>query len=281
MSDLFTPGGTAQDSLRRENMTVRVLTERGMAPELANIVARNPQMLQQVLAGVVGPRNPTVVPDGASVLMPDGRTVTPGGAGGRQARAFDQALGRQQAETLGTINSGARNARDQIANLESMEAALNEYQRTSTLGTGLAAPYEAALRRAAQHLGAGNAATAGAAELVTSIQNRMALLMRNPDGGMGMPGALSDADRRFLVASQPGIDKSPAGNKLMIEILRRTEQRKVEIAQLAEQYVQRHGSLTGFEAAVREFAAANPLFADMRGAGAGTSNDGWQVRRLN
>jgi hypothetical protein len=264
-----------------ENMTVRALTARGMDPNMATIVARNPALLQSALATMMGPRNPTVIPEGASVRLPDGQIITPGGAGGRQARAFEQAIGKQQAERLGTINAAAQNARDQLASLEAMEQALNEYNTQSTLGTGNLAPYEAAVRRFAQHFGIAGAETAAAAELITSIQNRMALLMRNPDGGMGMPGALSDADREFLRSAQPGIDKSPAGNRLMIGIMRRMEQRKIEIAQLAESYIATHGNLTGFEAAVRQYANANPLFADMRGPGRAGSGDGFTIRRLN
>src|SRR5690606_10596960 len=97
-------------------------------------------------------------------------------------------------------------------------------------------------------------------ELIRSIQNRMALTMRSPDGGMGMPGALSDRDIKFLKDSQIGIDRSPEGNQRMLEAYRKMEQRKVELAQLADQYVEQNGQLdAGFNKAVREYAKANPL----------------------
>jgi len=86
-------------------------------------------------------------------------------------------------------------------------------------------------------------------------------MMRNPDGGMGMPGALSDRDIRFLKDSQIGIDRSPEGNRRMLQAFRLMEQRKIELARLADEYMTEHGRLdAGFNRVVRDYANANPLF---------------------
>ena len=66
----------------------------------------------------------------------------------------------------------------------------------------------------------------------------------------------------------------------MIEILRRVEQRKMDIAALAERYVAQNGNLTGFDGAVREFAEKNPLFAGMS-TGAPAGGGTFSIRRIN
>jgi hypothetical protein len=162
-------------------------------------------------------------------------------------------------------------ARDMMGLLDVAEQALG-----SGVRTGFAAEEEAQLRRLGVALGVDSPENLGkvaGAELLKSVQNRMALMMRNPEGGMGMPGAMSDADRVFLKESQPGIGTSPEGNRFMIEALRRMERRKAEISQLANDYVlevdpktgESRGQLdAGFDKRVREFAEANPIFGDMK-----------------
>ena len=86
--------------------------------------------------------------------------------------------------------------------------------------------------------------------------------MRNPDSGMGMPGTMSDADREFLKASQLGLDKSPGGNKAMLMAARALKNRKLEVAKMADEYIEKNGALDpGFNRMVRDYAEKNPLFA--------------------
>ena len=114
-------------------------------------------------------------------------------------------------------------------------------------------------------LGIGNADKIAGGELLTAVQNRMALQMRSPDSGMGMPGAVSDRDLTFLKEAQIGLDRTPEGNRKMLDAFRKLEQRKLEIAQLADQYIQQNGRLdAGFNQAVRQYAAANPMFPEQQ-----------------
>lgn len=118
--------------------------------------------------------------------------------------------------------------------------------------------------RIATSLGIGDEEITAAGDILTAVQNRLALIMRSPDGGAGMPGAVSDRDLEFLRAAQPGLDKTPEANRMMIEMLRRLETRKLEIAELADRYIASQGQLDGgFNAVVRQFAESNPLFAGM------------------
>ena len=56
------------------------------------------------------------------------------------------------------------------------------------------------------------------AEVFNAISNQLALLIRNPDSGMGLPGATSNRDLSFLIESVPNLGTSVAGNKLLLEV---------------------------------------------------------------
>lgn len=56
------------------------------------------------------------------------------------------------------------------------------------------------------------------AEVFNAISNQLALLIRNPDSGMGLPGATSNRDLNFLIESVPNLGTSVEGNKLLLEV---------------------------------------------------------------
>lgn len=272
------------ESARIQRLTYDTLIGRGMDKKMAELVARQPALLKSMLPTLVGQRDkptdemreynfdiqqrrargqtelPTFGDWKANLKKAGANSIS---IDQRGQSAFEQETGKAQAERLDKVVKGGVAARDELANLEAAQAAIDSYNQGSWFGTGKLGEGEAALRGYARAIGVGNAETLGAAELVRATQNKMALQMRNPDGGMGMPGALSDADREFLRASQPGLDKSPEGNRRMIEISRRMAQRKIEIASMAEKYAQKNRSMTGFEDAVAEYYRDKPLFADL------------------
>jgi len=189
-------------------------------------------------------------------------------------KAWDQESAKLQAKRYDDITAGAGNAQDMLSMYDLAEQAL-----TSGVRTGFGAETELNLRQLGASMGIDtDPEKLAGGELIRSIQNRMALLMRSPNGGMGMPGALSDRDIKFLKDAQIGLDRSPEGNRQMLEAYRSMEQRKIEISQLADQYVEEHGKLdAGFNKTVREYAKANPLFPEKptgsgatRGAGGAT-----------
>ncbi len=189
-------------------------------------------------------------------------------------KAWDQESAKLQAKRYDDITASAGNAQDMLSMYDLAEQAL-----TSGVRTGFGAETELNLRQLGASMGIDtDPEKLAGGELIRSIQNRMALLMRSPNGGMGMPGALSDRDIKFLKDAQIGLDRSPEGNRQMLEAYRSMEQRKIEISQLADQYVEEHGKLdAGFNKAVREYAKANPLFPEKptesgatRGAGGAT-----------
>lgn len=173
-------------------------------------------------------------------------------------KAWDTESAKLFAKRYDDISAGAMNAQQMLGMYDLAEQALSAGVRT-----GVGAEAELSLRQlgAAMGMNTDPEKLAGG-ELIRAVQNRMALTMRSPDGGMGMPGALSDRDIKFLKDSQIGIDRSPEGNRAMLAAFRAMENRKVQLSQLADEYIAQHGRLdAGFNRAVREFANANPLFA--------------------
>lgn len=101
------------------------------------------------------------------------------------------------------------------------------------------------------------------------ITNELALAMRDPSSGGGMPGAMSDDDRNFLVSSVPNLSQSADGRRQMIKMLSATQQRNVDVAAMARKWQQRYGRLdtanpsTGksFYDNLSDWSNSNPLFS--------------------
>lgn len=112
-----------------------------------------------------------------------------------------------------------------------------------------------------------------------ALMKGLALESRNPSGGAGMPGALSDKDLNFLERMTPSLAKTPEGNRLIIETNRKLSQRSQQVAEAARKYRAKNGKLDGgFFEELKEFSDANPLFDDT--AQPTTSQDGFSIRPL-
>lgn len=172
--------------------------------------------------------------------------------------AWERESAKLFAQRYDDLTTQAQSAGQMLGLYDIAETALDSGLRTGALGGA-----EQTLRRFAQAMGIENSDAIAGGELLSAVTNRMALMMRNPDSGMGMPGAVSDRDLRFLTDAQIGIDRSPEGNRRMLAAFRAIEQRKIDIARLADQYIQQNGRLdTGFNQMVRDFAEANPMFGE-------------------
>lgn len=98
-------------------------------------------------------------------------------------------------------------------------------------------------------------------EAAAALGNEMALELRNPANGAGMPGAMSDADRNYLVSMIPNASQSAEGRKQLLEAKIAVEQRKVQTATFARNYEKKHGRLdNGFFEQMTAWSAQNPLF---------------------
>lgn len=177
---------------------------------------------------------------------------------GKQETEYDKARGKQFAEEAGRVNEAARNAREMITNAERMSEAL----MNPDVYTGFAGETINRLKQAAKSLGI-DVSGVGDAEVARAIGNQMALQLRNPSGGAGMPGALSDRDREFLVAMVPGLQNTREGNQLLLDYMKRVSRRNIEVERELRKYERDEGRLdAGFYDRLESIYARNPLFTD-------------------
>lgn len=113
----------------------------------------------------------------------------------------------------------------------------------------------------------------GAGEAAQAIAGEMALQLRNPAGGAGMPGAMSDQDREFLKGMTPGLSTTPEGRKLILETQRRLIQRETDIAKLARDYKKKNKGVfdDGFFDELQQWSDKHPLFGGLAVPATGTA----------
>jgi hypothetical protein len=151
------------------------------------------------------------------------------------------------------------------------QSTVNRYDRLGQLlegvNTGKFSPLGLEVSKAAQAAGINIDPKLQNKEAAVALSNEIALQLRNPAGGAGMPGALSDKDREFLVSMVPGLGTTADGRKLMIETGKKIAKRDMDVAKLARDYRKKNGTLDeGFYDVVNDFAQKNPLFEQKQSA---------------
>jgi hypothetical protein len=166
-------------------------------------------------------------------------------------------------KTFSKVYEGARSAavksKDTLDNVDILLGALDK-----GLYTGTGGEFAQEARRFAASLGFGEFKdTASAGEVFDSIAKGMALEKRDPATGAGMPGALSDADREYLKSMVPNLGKTVEGNRLLLQMIGRMAQRKIEYYDLMNEYIAQNGQLdAGFDKQMKGHKWAD-LFADL------------------
>lgn len=113
------------------------------------------------------------------------------------------------------------------------------------------------------------------AQAATALSREMALQLRNPAGGAGMPGALSDSDRKYLESMVPGLANDPRSVPVLLDMKIAMEKRAQDIGKIARDYRKQYGRIDeGFYAAVQDFANRNPLF---NASPAPAAPGGWSI----
>lgn len=164
----------------------------------------------------------------------------------------------------------------------SAQSKLNRYNRLGELlanvDTGKFTGAGLEVAKAARSLGFNVSDKVGNLEAAQALSGEIALELRNPSGGAGMPGAMSDADRQFLQNMVPGLQTTPQGRTLMLDTAKRLAQRDIDVARLAREYRRRNGQIDeGFYEELARFSEANPLFSQKNQAGGG---NGMKIRRV-
>lgn len=190
---------------------------------------------------------------------------------------------RQEGEEAKSVGKFFGDAYATIQNAGfSAQSKVNRYNRLSQLLEGVntgkftAAGLEVA--KAAGSLGFNVDPNMANKEAAQALSSEIALELRNPSGGAGMPGAMSDADRQFLANMVPGLATTPDGRKLMLETAQKLAQRDMDVSRIARDYRKRNGSINeGFYDELAKYAAANPLFPSQPKQGGA---EGFSIRRV-
>lgn len=173
-----------------------------------------------------------------------------------QEKEEDKAIGKSFGEFYSDLQKTGFAASGKIARYDRLGQLLNGLQ------TGKLTPAATQISALADSLGVSIDPNLPAKQAAEALSNEVALQLRNPSGGAGMPGALSDKDREFLASMTPGLGKTPEGNKLIIETAKKLAKREMEVAKIARDYRIKNGRVDeGFYQELANFSNANPLFS--------------------
>jgi hypothetical protein len=193
----------------------------------------------------------------------------------RQENEFNKKVGAQMGEQYSELLRADMNAPATIGKYNRLGSLL------SSVNTGKFKGTTTELKAAAKSLGIdltamGVSDDLGPAQAARALSNQLALELRNPAGGAGMPGALSDRDREFLVQSIPSLENDPAAVGKMIEYRVKLAEREQQVAKMARAYRKKNGKFDeGFFDELQEWSAKNPLF---KGAAPTPAASGWSIK---
>jgi hypothetical protein len=180
-----------------------------------------------------------------------------------EEKEFNKALGKETGEMYAGLLKADMNSPGVISKYQRLGQLLSNVNTGKFRGTTLE------LKAAAKSMGfdlnaMGIADDVAPAQAARALSNLLALENRNPSGGAGMPGALSDKDREFLVQTIPGLENDPAAIGTMIDYRVRLERRSQEVARKAREYRRKNGKFDdGFFDELQEWSNKTPLFAEV------------------
>ena len=170
-------------------------------------------------------------------------------------KAYKVDNAKNMAKFSDQLRQGAITANTKIANAQRIGNLLGDYEggKFASNALGVASGLNTFGIQVDPKLGNKQAAQAAS--------NQFALEMRNPSGGAGMPGGLSDGDRAYLTTMAPGIEQGKVGRSLMIDTIVKVEQRNKDIAYMASKYETAHGRLDPkFFSSLAEWSNDHPVF---------------------
>lgn len=254
----------------------------GTAPGYAESNARTKGMEAQAVEGAKAGLDLVQVPDGrgGAVMMPRAQAAqflrqvpgTPmgsaapsgGGFGATMSPAdteYENEMAKQSAGQYKSMQDAGAAAASRINNLSRINTLLGDFEggKFTNTQTGLAS--------AMNSLGIKIDPKLGNKEAAAALGNEMALKLRDPANGGGMPGAMSDADREFLRSMVPNASQTAEGRKLMIDAGIKVAQRDQQVAQFARQWRAKQGRLDKpdvngltFADHLQQWSSRNPLF---------------------
>jgi hypothetical protein len=173
----------------------------------------------------------------------------------KSREVYGEAVAKDMAETRKSILGAGFAAPGNIAKYEQLGRLLADVDGGVLTGTGTN------IASAANSFGLKIDKNLPNKEAAAALANQIALEMRNPAGGAGMPGALSDKDREFLVGMTPNAGQTAQGRKMLIESYIALQRRNQQVATFARNYEQKYGRLdNGFFEQMQAWSSANQMF---------------------
>jgi hypothetical protein len=178
-------------------------------------------------------------------------------------KTYQDETAKAAADQYNKIQSAGFVSATKIAKLQQLGKLLDDFNGSKLSPTGME------LAQFAKSLGLNVDPKLPNKEASIALTNELALAMRNPENGEGMPGNFSDADREFVVKSVPNLMQTAQGRRQLIDMQIKLLQRQADVAAMARQWVFRHGRpdavnpVTGknFYDNLQDWSARNPLFA--------------------
>lgn len=161
-------------------------------------------------------------------------------AAGEQATKTAQETGTGLGKQYNELQAAIVPARQRIDTLDQVGDLLKG------LDTGALTPLKVKAAGVLQSLGLDVDENLGSEQAARAISNALALQMRNPQSGAGMPGNLSNSDRDFLATMVPGLAQTPEGRQTLIKYMKAMARRSLDIAKMARDYKREHGGFDEF-----------------------------------
>ncbi|TXH33744.1 MAG: hypothetical protein E6Q98_20840 [Rhodospirillaceae bacterium] len=168
-------------------------------------------------------------------------------------KEFDKAVGKDYGETFVGMQKAGRDAGGAINNLNIME----NMTRDPNFYSGTGGEIVTRLKQAGVSTGFLPEGAASANEVFQKVSQKAVI---DNLGSLGT--GVSNEDRRFIQGTVPNITNSPEGNRQIIGMGRKIEQRKQEVAKLAREYASKRGGRidAGFDDYLADWSEKNPLF---------------------
>ena len=213
---------------------------------------------QSAVFNIGGKRGEIRVQDGGEPFLKTG--LSPSETASNAANsAYMQDRAKTNAKVADTLQEDAIKAPGRIANYQRLGDLLAKHDGGAFSQTGVD------IAKGANSAGFKIDPLLGNKEAANALSGEIALSLRNPSGGAGMPGALSEKDLAFLRSMVPGITTSSNGRQQMIQSVVAVEKRKQKVADFARKYENKYGKLDNdFFSQLQEWSDEHSIFAGVK-----------------
>jgi len=148
-------------------------------------------------------------------------------------RAMEEETGKMAGKALGEEQQNLNIASESSNQLYGQLDLLKKLYQTPNMPEGQLAKELQTIRSGLKTAGIDVGPEVGAADLVSSISGKMALLTRTADGKNLMPGAMSDFEQKILRTLVPGLEGTAEGRTALIDIMQNMAKSRMRFAEEA------------------------------------------------